>query len=251
MTFVSWNVNGLNACIKKGFEKFFDKVKADFFCIQETKLNESVSNFDPKNYKSYYYFSEKNGYSGTAIFTKQEPLNATLGMGSPEFDTEGRIITLEYSNFYLVNVYTPTSQSGHTREDYRFDWDEQFREYLNTLHNEKSLIVCGDFNATHLEIDSKIPKSVITSGFTDSDRVAFCELLEEVNLIDTYRVLYPNKKDVYTWWPYPREKRKINAGARLDYFLISEHLKNSIKSSSVYSSIAGSDHCPIGLEINM
>ena len=148
-------------------------------------------------------------------------------------------------------MYIPTSQSGHIREDYRFDWEEEFRKYLSYLSNDKSIIVCGDFNATHLEIDSKIPKSMITRGFTDSDRVGFCELLENINLIDTYRVLYPNKKDVYTWWPYPRNKRNANAGARLDYFLISKHLRDKIKSVSVYSNVDGSDHCPIGLEMDI
>lgn len=251
MKFVSWNVNGLNACIKKGFKKFFDKTKADCFCVQETKLSENTSAFNPENYKSYYYFSDKSGYSGTAVFTRQEPLKVSLGMNAFTFDTEGRVITLEYSNFYLINVYIPTSQSGHIREDYRFEWEEKFREYLNALSNKKSLVVCGDFNATHLEFDSKIPKSLTTRGFTDSDRVGFCELLEESNLIDTYRVIYPNKKDVYTWWPYPRDKRKTNAGARLDYFLISEHLKYNLKSASIHAEIEGSDHCPIEIEMDM
>lgn len=251
MTFVTWNVNGLNACIRKGFIKFFDKVKADFFCVQETKLNEDIAEFKPKDYKKYYNFSDKSGYSGTAVFTKHEPLNIVLGMRSPDFDKEGRVITLEYSNFYIVNVYIPTSQSGHIREDYRFNWEEEFKEYLRALSNDKSIIICGDFNATHLEIDSKIPRSLTTRGFVDNDRVGFCELLENVNLIDTYRVLYPTKKDVYTWWPYPRDKRIINAGARLDYFLISEHLRDTIKSVPVYSDVEGSDHCPIGLEMDI
>ena len=251
MKLISWNVNGLNACLKKGFKSFFNKVKADFFCVQETKLSEKIDDFTPENYESYFNFSDKSGYSGTAIFAKHEPLNVVLGMESPEFDKEGRVITLEYAAFYLVNVYTPTSQSGHVREDYRFDWEEKFREYLCNLSNRKSLIVCGDFNATHLEIDSKIPKSLITRGFTDSDRVGFCELLEEVNLLDTYRVLYPNTKDIYTWWAYPREKRTENAGARLDYFLVSNHLKDSIKSAFIYSDIEGSDHCPIELVLDI
>ena len=251
MIFVTWNVNGLNSCIKKGFTNFFDKLKADFFCVQETKINEDIVDFKLDGYQKYYNFSDKNGYSGTAIFAKHEPLDVVLGMNSSEFDKEGRVITLEYSKFYITNVYIPTSQSGHIREDYRFDWEEQFREYLNILSNKKSLIVCGDFNATYLEIDSKIPKSICTRGFLDSNRVGFCTLLDEVNLIDAYRALYPTKKDVYTWWPYPRDKRKFNAGARLDYFLISEHLRSKIKSVLIYSDVEGSDHCPVKLELDI
>ncbi len=251
MKFISWNVNGLNACIKKGFKKFFDKAKADYFCIQETKLREPALTFNSENYKSYYCFSDKNGYSGTAIFTKHTPLNMVLGINAPEFDTEGRVITLEYSNFYLINVYIPTSQSGNVREDYRFEWEEKFREYLSALSNKKSLIVCGDFNATHLEIDSKIPKSLTTHGFTDSDRVGFCELLQEIDLLDTYRIVYPNNRNIYTWWPYSQQKRTANAGARLDYFLISEHLKDNLKSASIHSAIEGSDHCPIEIEMDI
>ncbi len=251
MKFISWNVNGFKSCLDKGFKKFFDKTNADFFCIQETKLAEKLNDFKPKNYESYFSFSDKKGYSGTAIFTQHEPLSVKYGMGIPEFDSEGRLIILEYDNFYLINVYTPNSKSGLVREDFRDDWEENFKEYLKKLNNIKPLVVCGDFNATHLEIDSKIPRSSKFKGFSESDRVNFCELIEYVGLKDTFRILYPHQKDIYTWWSYSRNSRNENTGARIDYFLISEYLYSNLKSADIYSDVSGSDHCPIGMELDL
>ena len=251
MKFISWNVNGFKACLRKGFEKFFNKINADFFCTQETKLSEDNQDFTPYNYYVYQSNSERKGYSGVMIFTKHEPLSIIYGLNNHQFDCEGRIITLEYDNFYLVNIYTPNSKSGFLRLDFRADWEESLRDYLQKINNRKPLIVCGDFNAARLDIDSKIPRSEVSKGFTEEDRSNFCEMLEYTQLQDTYRLLHPNSKDKYTWWSYSRNKRDENSGSRIDYFLISEYFVNSLKSSEIYADVIGSDHCPIGMELEI
>ena len=249
MNLISWNVNGLRACINKGFMDFFTDIDSDFFCLQEIKLQEGQIDLELPCYHQYWNYAEKKGYSGTAIFTKHEPLSVTNGIGQDEHDQEGRVITLEYDSFYLITVYTPNSQRGLTRLDYRMTWDDAFRDYLNGLQEQKPVIVCGDLNVAHQEIDLKNPQTNRkNAGFTDEERNKFTELLE-AGFIDTFRHLYPDKVDAYTWWSYFANSRERNIGWRIDYFLISNELKGKIIDAEIYDHILGSDHCPVGLKI--
>ena len=255
MKLVSWNVNGLRAVITKGFVDFFKDVDADIFCIQETKMQENQIDETIKqifkNYNSYWNSAEKKGYSGTAIFTKKAPINVTYGMGVEEHDKEGRIITLEFEEFYMVNCYTPNSKRELERLDYRMIWEDAFRKYLHTLNNKKPVIACGDLNVAHEEIDLKNPKTNRhNAGFTDEERQKMTMLLES-GFTDSYRYLYPTKTDAYTWWSYMFKARQKNAGWRIDYFIVSYKIKNKIQESHIYSEIMGSDHCPVGLEIEL
>lgn len=250
MKFVSWNVNGLRACITKGFEDFFKSIDADFFCIQETKMQEEqAQNIKFEGYYKYMNSAEKKGYSGTAIFTKVKPLNVTYGLGIEEHDNEGRIITLEYNDFYLVNCYTPNSKRELERLDYRMIWEDEVRNYLISLDKIKPVIYCGDLNVAHKEIDLKNPKTNhFSAGFTDNEREKMTALLSS-NFIDTYRYVYPDKEEAYTWWSYMRNSRAKNIGWRIDYFIISDILKEKIENVDIFSDVYGSDHCPILLEL--
>lgn len=250
MKLVSWNVNGLRACITKGFDEVFKNLNADIFCIQETKMQEDQA--ESISYDGYYKYmnsAEKKGYSGTAIFTKLKPLSVTYGIGVEEHDKEGRIITLEYDKFFLVNCYTPNSKRELERLDYRMTWEDEIRKYLNVLNEKKPVIYCGDLNVAHNEIDIKNPKTNhFSAGFTDNEREKMTKLLDS-GYIDTYRYLYPNEADRYTWWSYMRNSRQKNVGWRIDYFIVSNNLKNEIKEACIHSDIFGSDHCPIELDI--
>lgn len=249
MKCVSWNVNGLRAVVKKNFLEFFNEVDADIFCVQESKMQEGQLELDLPGYYQYFNYAEKKGYSGTAIFTKKEPLNVVLGMGIEEFDHEGRVITLEYPEFYFVTVYTPNAQSELARLDFRMAWEDAFRDYLTGLDKVKPVIVCGDLNVAHQEIDLKNPKNNRGSaGFSDEEREKFTKLLES-GFIDTYRFFNPDQEGAYTWWSYRFKAREKNIGWRIDYFLISERLKEKIKTATIYHETMGSDHCPIGIEI--
>lgn len=246
MLCISWNVNGLRACVKKGFEDFFKEVNADIFAIQETKLQKHQIDLEFDGYYSYYNDAIKKGYSGVAIYTKKEPLSVVYGMGIEEHDQEGRMITLEYENFYFVCVYTPNSKRGLERLDYRQVWEDDFRKYVNQLKEKKSVVICGDLNVAHHEIDLKNDKTNHgNSGFTDEERTKMTELLKS-GFIDTFRCLYP-KQEIYSWWSYMFKAREKNAGWRIDYFLTSEDLKEKIKDAYIYTDILGSDHCPVGL----
>ena len=255
MKLVSWNVNGLRAVINKGFADFFEKVNADIFCIQETKMqeeqiDENISNIF-KEYNTYWNSAEKKGYSGTAIFTKIKPINVTYGIGIEEHDKEGRVITLEFEKFYMVNCYTPNSQRELTRLDYRMTWEEEFRKYLLKLDEIKPVVMCGDLNVAHNEIDLKNPKTnKRNAGFTLEERTKMTELLE-AGFVDTFRYLYPDKTDMYTWWSYMFKAREKNAGWRIDYFIVSKSIESKIKESYIFSDIMGSDHCPVGLELDI
>ncbi|CCY71627.1 exodeoxyribonuclease III Xth [Clostridium sp. CAG:921] len=250
MKLVSWNVNGLRACITKGFDEVFKNLNADIFCIQETKMQEDQA--ESISYDGYYKYmnsAEKKGYSGTAIFTKLKPLSVKYGIGVEEHDKEGRIITLEYDKFFLVNCYTPNSKRELERLDYRMTWEDEIRKYLNVLNEKKPVIYCGDLNVAHNEIDIKNPKTNhFSAGFTDNEREKMTKLLDS-GYIDTYRYLYPNEADRYTWWSYMRNSRQKNVGWRIDYFIVSNNLKNEIKEACIHSDIFGSDHCPIELDI--
>ena len=250
MKLVSWNVNGLRACITKGFDEVFKNLNADIFCIQETKMQEDQA--ESISYDGYYKYmnsAEKKGYSGTAIFTKLKPLSVTYGIGVEEHDKEGRIITLEYDKFFLVNCYTPNSKRELERLDYRMTWEDEIRKYLNVLNEKKPVIYCGDLNVAHNEIDIKNPKTNhFSAGFTDNEREKMTKLLDS-GYIDTYRYLYPHEADRYTWWSYMRNSRQKNVGWRIDYFIVSNNLKNEIKEACIHSDIFGSDHCPIELDI--
>lgn len=249
MRLISWNVNGLRACINKGFMDYFNKVEADIFCIQETKLQQGQIDLDLDGYYLYWNYAEKKGYSGTAIFTKIKPLSVKYGIGIEEHDNEGRVITLEYEDFYLVNVYTPNSQRELARLDYRMRWQDDFKDYLKKLDLIKPVILCGDLNVAHKEIDIKNPDTNRrNAGFTDEEREKMTELLNE-GFIDTFRYFYPDKEDAYTWWSYMRKSRERNIGWRIDYFIVSERLKDRLKDAQIHSDIMGSDHCPILLEI--
>lgn len=249
MKLVSWNVNGLRACVKKGFLDYFNEVNADIFCIQETKLQEGQINLELEGYIQYWNYAVKKGYSGTAIFTKMIPLSAKNGIGIDEHDQEGRVITLEYEDFYLVNVYTPNSQRELARLDYRMTWEEAFKEYVKNLDSHKPVVLCGDLNVAHKEIDLKNPATNRkNAGFTNEEREKMTQLLNE-KFIDTFRYFYPNKQDSYTWWSYMRKARERNVGWRIDYFIISQRLKEVLKNSYIHSHILGSDHCPVVLEI--
>lgn len=246
MLCVSWNVNGLRACVKKGFEDFFNEVNADIFAIQETKLQKHQIDLEFEGYYSYYNDAIKKGYSGVAVYTKKEPLTVTYGMGIEEHDQEGRLITLEYENFYFVAVYTPNSKRGLERLDYRQIWEDDFRCYVNRLKEKKSVVICGDLNVAHNEIDLKNDKTNHgNSGFTDEEREKMTELLNS-GFIDTFRYRYPDK-ETYSWWSYMFKAREKNAGWRIDYFLTSEDLKEKIQETYIYTDILGSDHCPVGL----
>ena len=251
MKFISWNVNGLRACMGKGFTDFFDRVDADFFCLQETKLQAGQIDLALPNHRDYWNYAEKKGYSGTAIFAKTEPLSVSLGVGNPELDTEGRMITLEYPDFYLVTCYTPNAQRELARLDHRLKWDEAFRNALSGLDKRKPVIVCGDLNVAHQEIDLKNPKSNRGSaGFSDEERESFGKLLD-AGFTDTFRHLNPDATGAYTWWSYMFKAREKNAGWRIDYFLVSSRIADKITAAPIYSDVLGSDHCPVGLEIDI
>ncbi len=247
MKLVSWNVNGLRACVKKGFLEYFNKVDADIFCIQETKLQEGQIELDLEGYEQYWNYAIKKGYSGTAVFTKKTPLSVKNGIGIEEHEKEGRVITLEYEDFYLVNVYTPNSQRGLARLDYRMDWEDAFRNYLLELDTKKPVVLCGDLNVAHKEIDLKNPKTnTKNAGFTPEERDKMTKLLES-GFIDTYRYFYPDRGEVYTWWSYMRKARERNSGWRIDYFIVSKSLKDRLIDAEIHSEIMGSDHCPVAL----
>ena len=254
MKLVSWNVNGLRAVINKGFEEFFKEADADIFCIQETKMQEDQIDDKIreifKGYNTYWNSAEKKGYSGTAIITKNIPLNIKFGIGIEEHDKEGRVITLEFDKSYMVNCYTPNSKRELERLDYRMVWEDAFRNYLLELNKKKPVIVCGDLNVAHKEIDLKNPKNNRkNAGFTDEEREKITELLN-AGFTDTFRYLYPDKTDTYTWWSYMFKAREKNAGWRIDYFIVSNSIKDKIKESYIYSEVMGSDHCPVGLDID-
>ena len=249
MSFISWNVNGLRAVVKKGFEDIFWSLDADFFCLQETKLQEGQISLDLPGYECYWSYAEKKGYSGTAIFTKHTPMSVRYNLGIPEHDTEGRTVTLEYEDFYLVCVYTPNSQDGLRRLDYRMSWEDDFRQYLCELDKLKPVIVCGDMNVAHEEIDLKNPATNhFNPGFSDEERGKFTELLD-AGFTDTFRSLYPDRRDAYSWWSYRAAARERNVGWRIDYFVVSDRLRDSIKDAYILPEIMGSDHCPVGLDL--
>lgn len=249
MKFISWNVNGLRACTGKGFLDFFKKIDADIFCIQETKLQEGQIELELPGYYQYWNYAEKKGYSGTAIFTKKEPLSVRYGMDIAEHDTEGRVITLEYDNFYFVTCYTPNSQNELKRLSYRMQWEDDFRTYLKNLETQKPVILCGDLNVAHKEIDLKNPKTNRkNAGFTDEEREKFSILLGS-GFTDTFRYFYPDKEGIYSWWSYRFKAREKNAGWRIDYFLTSECLNNQLTDAKILTDIIGSDHCPVELDI--
>ncbi len=253
MKLISWNVNGLRANITKGFEKFFREIDADIFCIQETKMQEEQIDITIqeilKGYNQYWNSAVKKGYSGTAIFSKKKPIKATYGVGIEEHDQEGRVITLEFEDFYMVNCYTPNSKRELERLNYRMIWEDEIRKYLLKLDKIKPVIYCGDLNVAHKEIDLKNPKTNRkNAGFTDEERGKMTELIE-AGFTDTFRYLYPDKENVYTWWSYMANAREKNVGWRIDYFIVSKSIENKIKASTIYSEIMGSDHCPVGLEI--
>lgn len=248
MKLISWNVNGLRAICKKGFEDIFKQLDADIFCIQETKMQEGQIELNLQGYYQYYNYAERKGYSGTAIFTKKEPINVTYGIGIEEHDKEGRVITLEFENFYMVNCYTPNSGRELARLEYRMNWEEAFKAYLMGLDKQKPVIICGDLNVAHKEIDLKNPKSNRkNAGFTDQERGKIENLLN-AGFTDTFRKIYPHKEGCYTWWSYMFNARANNAGWRIDYFLVSDRISKNIKDAYIYSEIMGSDHCPVGLE---
>lgn len=248
---ISWNVNGLRACVGKGFLDFFKEVDADIFCIQESKLQEGQIDLDLEGYKSYWNYAEKKGYSGTAVFTKEEPISVKKGIGISEHDNEGRVITAEYDDFYLVTVYTPNSKQALERLDYRMVWEDVFRKYLKELEEKKPVIVCGDLNVAHKEIDLKNPKANRrNAGFTDEERNKMSELLE-AGFVDTYRHFYPDVEGVYSWWSYRFNARANNAGWRIDYFLTSESLEDKLEAAKIHTEVMGSDHCPVELVINL
>ena len=250
MKLISWNVNGIRAVLTKGFEDFFKDVNADIFCVQETKCQEGQVELEFEGYQSFWNSAEKKGYSGTAIFTKIKPLSVKFGIGIEEHDKEGRVITLEFKNFYMVNIYTPNSKRELERLDYRQIWEDEIRKYLLNLNKTKPVIMCGDLNVAHKEIDLKNPKTnTHNAGFTIEERNKMTELLNS-GFIDTFRYLYPDKTDCYTWWSYMRKAREKNVGWRIDYFIVSDSIKDKIKEANIYQEIMGSDHCPIGLEID-
>ncbi len=247
MKFISWNVNGLRACVTKGFLDYFKEIDADIFCLQETKLQEGQIDLNLEGYYDYWNYAQKKGYSGTAIFTKKKPINVTYGINIEEHDNEGRVITLEFEDFYFITVYTPNSQSELKRLSYRMKWEDDFREYLKKLDNIKPVIVCGDLNVAHKEIDLKNPKTNRkNAGFTDEERNKLTDLLDN-GFIDTYRYFNPYKEGIYSWWSYRFNARKNNSGWRIDYFLASEKLKDRLVSADIHTEILGSDHCPVEL----
>lgn len=248
---ISWNVNGIRACAGKGFMDFFNSIDADIFCIQESKMQEGQLTLDMLGYYQYWNYADKKGYSGTAIFTKEKSLSETKGIGIDEHDHEGRVITLEYENFYMVTVYTPNSQNELARLDYRMKWEDDFRAYLKKLEENKPVIVCGDMNVAHNEIDLKNPKTNRkNAGFTDEEREKMTVLLDD-GFIDTFRYFYPDQENIYSWWSYRFKAREKNAGWRIDYFLTSESLKDKLIDAKIHTDIMGSDHCPVELDIDM
>ena len=248
---MSWNVNGLRACCDKGFRDIFTQLDADFFCLQETKMQEGQLDLSFEGYTSYWNYAEKKGYSGTAIFTKHQPLQVTYGLGIDEHDHEGRVITLEMEKFFLVTVYTPNSQDGLKRLDYRMTWDDDFRAYLQKLDQSKPVLVCGDLNVAHKEIDLKNPKTNrMNAGFTDQEREKF-QLLLDAGFIDTFRYFYPEQTNIYSWWSYRFKAREKNAGWRIDYFLASASLADKLKEAKIHTEIFGSDHCPVEVTVEI
>ncbi|SMC57617.1 exodeoxyribonuclease III [Papillibacter cinnamivorans] len=249
MKMISWNVNGLRACIGKGFWDFFRLADADIFCMQETKMLRGQATIDLPDYEEFWNSADKKGYSGTAVFSKQKPISATYDLGIEEHDHEGRVITLEYDTFFLVNCYTPNSQRDLVRLDYRMKWEDDFREYLIGLDRKKPVILCGDLNVAHKEIDLRHPKANMkNAGFTQEERNKMTELLE-AGFVDSFRLLYPQRTDAYTWWSYMHNARASNAGWRIDYFIVSERIAPQIQNSEIYQEIPGSDHCPVALTI--
>ena len=251
MKFISWNVNGLRACEGKGFRDIFNELDADFFCLQETKLQEGQIDLQFPGYESYWDYAEKKGYSGTAIFTRHKPLSVARGLGIDAHDHEGRAVTLEFEQFYLVTSYVPNSQDGLRRLDYRMTWEDDFRAYLKSLDERKPVVVCGDLNVAHQEIDLNNPKSNRrNAGFTDEERDKF-SLLLEAGFTDTFRYFYPDKEDIYSWWSYRFKAREKNAGWRIDYFLASNRLQPQLRSAAIHTEIFGSDHCPVEVNIDL
>ena len=249
MKLISWNVNGLRACVDKGFMDFFKEADADVFCIQESKLQAGQIDLDLPGYHQYWNYAEKKGYSGTALFTKQKPLSVTYGIGIPEHDKEGRVITAEFADFYVVTVYTPNSQRELTRLSYRMEWEAAFLAYINGLNEKKPVIFCGDLNVAHKEIDLKNPRTNRhNAGFTDEERGCFDKVLES-GYIDTFRYFYPDAEGIYSWWSYMFKSREKNAGWRIDYFVVSKALEDRLKGASIHTTVMGSDHCPVELDI--
>ena len=247
MKFISWNVNGIRACMTKGFMDFFKEVDADIFCLQETKLQAGQIEMNLEGYHQYWNYAEKKGYSGTAIFTKKEPISVTYGLGIEEHDKEGRVITLEFDDFYFITVYTPNSQTELARLSYRMTWEDDFKKYLKKLEEKKPVIFCGDLNVAHKEIDLKNPKTNRkNAGFTDEERAKFTELVND-GFIDTFRYFYPEMEGIYSWWSYRFKAREKNAGWRIDYFMVSSSLKDRLESAKIHTEIYGSDHCPVEL----
>lgn len=250
MRFISWNVNGFRACLDKGFAEFFNAQQADFFSLQETKMQPGQAAFEPDGYFQYWYSAQKKGYSGTAVFTKHEPTDVYYGIGVPEHDTEGRAITLEYDNFFLLNVYTPNAQKELARLGYRMEWEDALRGYIKELDGSKPVIYCGDLNVAHEEIDLKNPKTNRkNAGFSDEERGKFSELLDS-GFADSFRRLYPEKVE-YSWWSYMRKARERNAGWRIDYFVVSDRIMDKVKDSFIMTDVMGSDHCPVGIDIDI
>ena len=251
MKFISWNVNGLRACVQKGFLDFFNSIDADFFCIQESKLQAGQIDLDLPGYHQYWNYAEKKGYSGTAIFAKNEPLSVSYGIGIEEHDKEGRVITLEYDNFYLVTCYTPNSQNELKRLPYRMQWEDDFREYLKTLDAKKPVVLCGDLNVAHNEIDLKNPKTNRkNAGFSDEERAKMTELLGS-GFTDTFRYFYPDAEGIYSWWSYRFKAREKNAGWRIDYFITSKRINDKLKKAAIHTDVLGSDHCPVEVDIEI
>ena len=251
MRLISWNVNGIRACCDKGFRDSFKALDADFFCLQETKMQEGQLDLSFEGYTSYWNYAEKKGYSGTAIFTRHQPLNVTYGIGIDEHDHEGRGITLEMENFFLVTVYTPNSQDGLKRLDYRMTWEDDFRAYIKNLDSKKPVLVCGDLNVAHKEIDLKNPKTNrMNAGFTDQEREKFQTLLD-TGFIDTFRYFYPDMENIYSWWSYRFKAREKNAGWRIDYFVASARLADKLQGAKIHTEIFGSDHCPVEVTIDL
>lgn len=249
MKCISWNVNGLRACMGKGFADFFKEADADFFCLQETKLQDGQLDFAPSGYACFWNYAVKKGYSGTAVFAKKPPISVKLGMGIEELDSEGRLITLEYPDFYLMTCYTPNAQRELARIDHRLRWEESFLSYLQALDRQKPVIICGDLNVAHREIDLKNPGANRgNAGFSDQERGCFQRLLDS-GFTDSFRYLYPDQTGAYSWWSYMFHAREKNAGWRIDYFLVSDRLRDRIREASIYSQVLGSDHCPVGLEL--
>lgn len=251
MKFISWNVNGLRACVGKGFQDYFNEADADFFCLQETKLQAGQIDMNLPGYRQFWNYAEKKGYSGTAVFAKEEPLSVTYGVGEEALDTEGRLITLEYPDFFLVTCYTPNAQQGLARIDHRLKWDDAFRNYLKKLDAVKPVIACGDLNVAHQEIDLKNPSSNRgNAGFSDEERESFSKLLD-AGFTDSFRHLHPDATGIYSWWSYRFNARKNNAGWRIDYFLVSDRIAEKIAAAPICTQVMGSDHCPVGLELTI